>query len=278
VVIVITGMAIVANGNVAQGLAAMVVVAVVLVAMTFAVVPGKTVAAVAVAVSNVAMELAVLPGKTAAAVVVAVVFVAREICCDGTCCDAGEICCDGTCCDSDDCCNDMCDPECCNSDDCADCMTCVAGECVDIECDIIMGDCYKCNETTGECEYSCSDEGCGEICVRDECVPDCDTVGSTCSWTKPPVQSGCPGTAIDDLSCAAGIKGLTCNWILVQSVSNDATGPCKEPGGYCATYEPVLCKDSFVFGMGMVCNCSGTPPLINPEGRTPRSKCPGDSW
>lgn len=91
-------------------------------------------------------------------------------------------------------------------------------------------------------------------------------------------QSGCPGTHIEDLSCAPGITGLTCDWILIQSFSHSATGPCKESGGFCATYEPVLCKDTFVPFMGMVCSCSGTPPLIYYAYRTPRYKCPGDPW
>lgn len=161
---------------------------------------------------------------------------------------------------------------------CADCMTCVAGDCVDIQCQIILGNCQRCNETTGECEYSCSNEGCGEICVDNECVPDCDTVGSTCDWTSPPIQSNCPGTHIEDLSCAPGVTGLTCNWILVQSFSHSATGPCKESGGFCAKYEPVVCEDKFIPFLGMVCGCIGTPPLVYYEYRTARYKCPGDPW
>ena len=75
-VIVITGTATVANGNVAQGLAATESVVVARAAMMFAVVMGETVVEVIVVFLIVAMVFAVIPGKTAATVVVAVVIVA----------------------------------------------------------------------------------------------------------------------------------------------------------------------------------------------------------
>jgi len=201
-----------------------------------------------------------------------------QFCCTDSgdyCCPSGYTCCNGSCCDPYNC--EICVGGKC-VDKCADCMSCVYGDCVDIQCKVILGGCQRCNETTGECEYSCSDEGCGEICVRNECVPDCDSVGSYCDWTFPPIQSGCPGTHIEDLSCAPGVTDLTCDWKVVESFSNSATGPCKVPGGFCATLEPVICKDKFIPTMGMVCSCTGTPALVYYQYRTARYKCPGDPW
>ncbi len=159
---------------------------------------------------------------------------------------------------------------------CADCMNCVAGDCVDILCAVVHG-CEECNETTGECESICDPDQC---CHNYECVDKCDADGGgTCTWTNPPVIDPlCNWLHDSDHSCQN--PGAGCGWEVVGGPDNNAAcAPC-DPGcsldsTYCVKLEPIVCKTTLTGWPPFIdCTCTGTPDLVTYEYAGTRDICP----
>ncbi len=196
-----------------------------------------------------------------------------QFCCDGTCCNNGTTCCDGACCDPDNCME--CDGQGNCVSRCADCMICVAGDCVDIQC-AILGECEECNETTGVCDYICSSEECchNNICI-DKCNPN---GGATCTWTNPPVLDPLC-TWIHDTNHGCLHPGDSCSWEVIEGSGKNATCADCAPGcttsTYCVKLKPIVCEDVITWlPPWKDCTCTGTPDLWNPEEVGTRDVCP----
>ena len=166
-------------------------------------------------------------------------------------CSPGATCCNGSCC-SNTCCNGVC---------CSAGQNCCGGSCCSNAC--CDGTC--CTEFESCCGYTCCNIGCQECISPGICV-DCYTdYSSECSWTSPPVQSGCPGQTVDDLSCSPLDIGKTCHWETTDNIKlwNDACPCCTLDTTPCVELTPWKCGNKYQITMGWVCHCDeesiGTP-------------------
>lgn len=180
--------------------------------------------------------------------------------CNSCSCEDDNSKCGGEC---GNCVNGVCDG--CNANNCEECKF---GLCV-TRCDFTK--CEACNGS-GTCVYQCT--AC-QICSSPICV-DCDTdYTSLCSWTYPPVQSGCPGQTVDDLSCHPLDIGKSCHWVITDIIQlwNDACPCCTLDTTSCVELTPWKCGNEFKITLGWVCHCDSES-IGTPANRGSGTKCP----
>jgi hypothetical protein len=188
--------------------------------------------------------------------------------CTGEChtCSAGSCTDDNNKCGGEcgNCVNGLCDG--CNANNCEECKF---GLCVS-RCD--WRNCYACNGS-GTCVYQCT--SC-ELCASGGICVDCDSdITSPCSWTYPPVQSGCPGQTVDDLSCHPLDIGKSCHWVITDIIQlwNDVCPCCTLDTTSCVELTPWKCDNEFKITMGWVCHCDSES-IGTPVYRGSGTKCP----
>jgi hypothetical protein len=140
-----------------------------------------------------------------------------------------------------------------------------------------MGECEVCNETTGECDYTCSEDQC---CDDNECVEKCDpTGGSMCTWTEPPVQDPKPCDVVSPEMPICMNADASCDWKKTSGPGLNATCADCAPGctvtEQCVWLMPILCDEGLdPFPPFYYCKCFKEPGLYDPVARGTRYVCP----